>query len=59
MDQASYMISPGDPCFTAPEAKKIEARFEKLGVNVEIRGVWIHYTHIRHSADQGTTKVSN
>lgn len=52
------MVSPGDPCFTTSEARKIEGQFDKLGLNVEIKGVWIHYTHIKQSIDQGTTKVS-
>ena len=59
MDQdSSYMVSPGDPCFSRSEAKKLAGQIGKLGYNVEVRGVWIHYTHLRHTVDQGTVKVS-
>ena len=54
-----YLISPGEAAFTRSEAKKIIARINKLGmvkVN-EIRGVWMHYTHLKAS-DQGTAQVS-
>ncbi|TAQ86439.1 hypothetical protein B7494_g5245 [Chlorociboria aeruginascens] len=46
-----HLISPGDTCFTLSESKKLTALINKLGsvkVN-EIRGVWMHYTHLQSS----------
>jgi phosphoribosylformylglycinamidine synthase len=53
-----YLVSPGEPCFTPPEARKLTGRINKLGYKInEIRGVWIHYTHLK-SSDQYTVEVS-
>jgi phosphoribosylformylglycinamidine synthase len=53
-----YLTSPGDACFTPSEAKKLTERINKLGVRVsEIRGVFLHYTHLRQS-DRDFVKVS-
>jgi hypothetical protein len=53
-----YLTSPGESCFTAPEARKLTGRINKLGYKInEIRGVWIHYTHLKQS-DQYTSEVS-
>lgn len=53
-----YLVSPGEPCFTAPEARKLAGRINRLGYRVnDIRGVWIHYTHLKLS-DQYTAEVS-
>jgi len=53
-----YLTSPGDACFTPSEAKKLTERINKLGVRVnEIRGVFLHYTHLRQS-DRDSVKVS-
>lgn len=54
-----YLISPGNACFTPSEAAKLVERIVGLGVRVnDIRGVWMHYTHLRES-DQGFVKVSS
>ena len=52
------IILPGDACFTPSEAQKLTDRINKLGVAVnEIRGVWIHYVHLKPS-DQRNDNVS-
>lgn len=54
-----HLTIPGEECFTVSEAKKLTERINKLGnvkVN-EIRGVWMHYTHLRHLDSEGV-KVS-
>jgi phosphoribosylformylglycinamidine synthase len=52
-----YLTSPGEACFTGPEARKLTGRISKLGYRInEIRGVWIYYTHLKQS-DQDTLEV--
>jgi phosphoribosylformylglycinamidine synthase len=49
----------GDSCFTTSEGGKLKDRINKLGVDVrEIQGVWIHYTHLKHAANESTKKLS-
>jgi hypothetical protein len=53
-----HLTLPGDACFTSSEGKKLTESINKLGVKVEsIRGVWMHYTHLRQS-DPDFVKVS-
>jgi phosphoribosylformylglycinamidine synthase len=53
-----HITLPGDECFTKSEAKKLTERVKKLGFAVnEIRGVWMHYTHLQPS-DQRNDNVS-
>lgn len=50
---------PGDSCFTSSEAQKLTDRIIKLGFAVsEIRGVWVHYTHLKPS-EQRNDNVSD
>lgn len=51
-----HLVSPGYPCYTVSEAQKLTERINKVeGVKVnEIRGVWIHYTHLK---DPSSAKV--
>ncbi|KAH6666959.1 hypothetical protein B0J14DRAFT_193157 [Halenospora varia] len=46
-----YLTSPGEACYTPSDSKKITERINKFGnVKVkEVRGVWMHYTHLRQS----------
>lgn len=54
-----HLITPGDSCFTPSEAKKLSENINKLGVKVaDIRGVYLHYTHLR-SADRAFVTVSS
>ena len=54
-----YLISPGESCFTPSEAKKLTNRINALGYKVnDVRGLWIHYTHLNRFSVQETDKVS-
>jgi len=54
-----YLISPGESCFTPSEAKKLKNRINDLGYKVnDVRGLWIHYTHLNRFSVQETDKVS-
>jgi hypothetical protein len=43
-----YLTLIGDSCFTAAEAKKLQASIKGPAIQ-EIRGFWIHYVHLNHS----------
>ncbi|KAF7933373.1 hypothetical protein BELL_0207g00060 [Botrytis elliptica] len=53
-----YLKLPGDSCFTPAEATKLAARINDVHqVKVELTGVWIHYTHLRHSDPETEAKI--
>lgn len=53
-----YSKLPGGSCFTEAEAVKLAARINDLhSVKVELKGVWIHYTHLRHSDPETEAKI--
>jgi phosphoribosylformylglycinamidine synthase len=43
-----YLTLIGNSCFTAAEAKKLQAAIKGSTIQ-EIRGFWIHYVHLNHS----------
>jgi len=50
-----YLTLIGDSCFTAAEAKKLQASIKGPAIQ-EIRGFWIHYVHLNHS-DRASQQV--
>lgn len=53
-----YLKLPGDSCFTVAEAEKLAARINDLhGVKVQLKGIWIHYVHLRHSDPDTENKI--
>jgi hypothetical protein len=50
-----YLTLIGNSCFTAAEAKKLQAAIKGPAIQ-EIRGFWIHYVHLNHS-DRASQQV--
>ncbi|KAI0998195.1 putative phosphoribosylformylglycinamidine synthase [Podosphaera aphanis] len=49
-----FQVFPGEPCFTATEAKKLA---ERAGVN-RVDGIWIHYIHFKAGRSNDSSKIS-
>lgn len=53
-----YLVLPGEAAYTAPEARKVKDRINKLGGAFveDVSAIWLHYAHLRQT-DRDTAIV--